>query len=73
MTNPDKRAQIDHNFTYHSPKAGQLLKYEQLRAEAKNLAHLIVDLTPFSREQSIALTELESCVMWANAAIARNE
>lgn len=69
----NKKAQIEHNFTYHPPKAGQPEKYTQLREKAKELALLITELTPHSREQSVALTELETCVMWANAAIARNE
>ena len=37
------------------------------------MAEEIVKHTPPSREQSLALTALEECVMWANAAIARNE
>ena len=36
-------------------------------------AHLIVTLTPKSREQSLALTKLEEAIMHANSAIARNE
>jgi hypothetical protein len=32
-----------------------------------------VEHTPESREQSLALTNLEQAVMWANAAIARRE
>jgi hypothetical protein len=64
---------IETNFTYHAPKGDQVQRYEQLRDKAKELALLIVELTPLSREQSIALTELETSVMWTNAAIARNE
>jgi len=64
---------IETNFTYHAPKPGQPEKYEQIRAKAKELAYLITELTPSSREQSLAMTELESSVFWANAAIARNE
>jgi hypothetical protein len=33
---------------------------------------LINDLCPESREKSLAITNLEQAVMWANAAIARN-
>lgn len=70
---PDqKRAQIENNFTYHAPKPGQPEKYTAIREKAKELALLIVESTPASREQSLAITELESCVMWANAGIARN-
>ena len=39
----------------------------------KQLAHLLVTNCPESRELSCALTKLEEAVMWANAAIARNE
>ncbi len=64
---------IQNNFTYHAPKEGQQERYVQLREKAKELALLIVALTPVSREQSVALTELETATFWANAAIARNE
>jgi len=68
-----KHAMIEHNFTYHAPKPGQPELYTALRAKAKELALLIIDSTPASREQSVALTELETAVFWANAAIARGE
>lgn len=64
---------IENNFKYHTPKNGQSEKYEEIRAQAKELAKKLVELCPPSRELSLALTELESAVMWANAAIARNE
>lgn len=60
-------------FTYHSPKGDQTVRYEAIRGAALKLARVIADLTPESREQSLAITELESAVMWANAAIARRE
>lgn len=60
-------------FTYHQPKPGQPPRFEQLRAKAKEMADLLVFLTPDSREQDLALTSLEQAVMWANAAIARRE
>lgn len=64
---------IDNNFRYHAPKDGQPEKYEEIRAQAKALAEKLVTLCPPSRELSLALTELETAVMWANASIARNE
>lgn len=70
---PLTRQDVERNFTYHRPTAGQPEKYERLRGEARRLALLIFDLCPESRERSIALTEVESAVMWANAAIARNQ
>lgn len=69
MSKPD----LDRNFTYHPPKPGQPERYQRLREKAKELAYLIDELCPQSRERSIAMTELETSVFWANAAIARNE
>ena len=64
---------IENNFTYHPPTGDQDERYTAIRAAAKSLALLIADKTPYSREQSLALTNLEQAVFWANAAIARNE
>ncbi|KOY81673.1 hypothetical protein I6G82_08395 [Lysinibacillus macroides] len=64
---------VENNFKYHAPKAGQTEKYGAIREKAKELAYLIDNLCPNSREKSVAFTELETAVMWANAAIARNE
>lgn len=69
---PDRRAEIENNFTYHPPVGEQLNKYEVLRSQAKEFAILLVSLTPTSREQSLALTHLEEVIFWANASIARN-
>ena len=65
--------QIENNFVYHAPKSEQVEKYSRIRNEAKSLALMLAELCPESRELSVALTELESAVMWANASIARNE
>jgi hypothetical protein len=66
-------ARIENNFTYHAPKGDQLARYQLIRDTAKKLALLLIDNTPVSREQSLALTQLEDAVMWANASIARGE
>lgn len=63
---------IEKNFTYHPPKEGQPEKYTAIRDKAKDLALMVDDLVPDSREKSLALTKLEETVMWANAGIARN-
>jgi hypothetical protein len=68
-----KRQQIDNAFVYHSPKDDQLERYQRIRDKGKELALLIDQITPPSREQSLALTNLEQATMWANASIARNE
>jgi hypothetical protein len=68
-----RREQLERVFTYHSPKDDQPERYVAIRNKAKELAILIVEETPFSREQATALTSLETAIFWANAAIARNE
>lgn len=65
-------ATIENNFKHHPPTDEQVAKYAEIRSEAKALALQIDKLCPASREKSLALTNLEQAVMWANAAIARN-
>jgi hypothetical protein len=67
------RADINNRFTYHSPKEGQTDRYEDLRDVGKAMALEINRHCPDSREKSLAITKVEEAVMWANAAIARNE
>ena len=69
----EKDLNIENNFKYHAPVNGQTVKYDALRREGKELAYRIKELTPKSREQSLAFTNLEQALFWANAAIARNE
>lgn len=68
-----QRKEIEHRFTYHAPKTDQPERHVQIREKAKELGLLIHEATPESREQSLALTNLEQTVFWANAAIARRE
>lgn len=64
---------IENNFTYHAPKANQVERYTEIRNRGKDFAEEIEALCPESREKSLAMTKVEEAVMWANAAIARNE
>ena len=64
---------IENNFTYHAPINDQTERYSNIRTEARILAKTINTLCPESREKSLAFTNLEQAVMWANASIARNE
>lgn len=75
MYTPDEKTvkQIQNNFKYHSPLPHQPERYTRIRAAAGDLAMLLACNCPASRELSLALTHLEDSVMWANAAIARNE
>ncbi|ALH46432.1 hypothetical protein ABNC92_10750 [Paenibacillus larvae] len=63
--------QIENNFKYHAPKLGHTIDIEAVREKAKELAYLLDELCPNSREKSLAMTNLEQAVMWANASIAR--
>ena len=67
------RDRLENDFIYHRPFGNQQERYVALREGGKRLAQLVVDLSPVSREQSLALTNIEQAIMWANAAIARNE
>ncbi|UFT98089.1 hypothetical protein KO561_12840 [Radiobacillus kanasensis] len=64
--------QIENNFKYHAPKEGQIVLYNEIREQSKELATYIDIHCPDSREKSLAITKLEEAVMWANASIARN-
>lgn len=66
-------ADIDNNFAYHAPAGDQAKRYGQLRDSGKSFAKDVFIHCPDSREKSIALAKIEEAVMWANAAIARNE
>lgn len=63
---------LDNIYKYHAPKDGQPEKYVAIREKAKELAELMSELCPESRELSVALTNLETATFWANASIARN-
>lgn len=66
--------ELEKRFTYHAPKNDIVKgKYDGIRNEAKEYAKLLIKICPESRELSVALTHLETAVMWANASIARNE
>jgi hypothetical protein len=60
-------------FTTRRLTGTQSGRHETIRAGAALFADTILDLTPDSREQALAITHLEQAVMWANAAIARRE
>ncbi len=73
MTKEELEVRIENDFSYHAPIKDQVVRYGDIRDGGKQLAKLMLELTPISREQSIALTLLEQAIMMANAAIARNE
>lgn len=64
---------LKNDFTYHTPNESQIKRYGQIRHEAGLFAGILLMYCPPSRERSLALTNLETAVFYANAAIARNE
>ena len=64
--------ELQNRFIYHPPIDGQQEKYEELRAKGLELAQLIANHCPESREQSLAVRKVEEAIFWAIASIARN-
>lgn len=62
---------LDARFMTHPLSTADQAHVDDIRERAIELAHLIADETPPSREQSLALTKLEEAVFWAVAAVAR--
>lgn len=60
-------------FSYHAPHGDQVDRYSQLRVQARELAIMMLELCPDSREKALALTNLQQSIMWANASIAITE
>lgn len=63
---------LRNDFAYHKPPdEAQAARCTEIRKAYLTLALLVVDSTPASRDQSVALTHLEESMRAANAAIAK--
>lgn len=60
-------------YLYHQPSEESKEKIRKLREAFSNLDDLIKELTPGSREQSCAITNLEQSAMWAIKAVVVND
>jgi len=60
-------------FAWHLPTPSQAERCTAIHGKALELAELLVAECPPSREQALALTNLEQTVFWANSAIARRD
>lgn len=69
----DRYYPVERNFKYHAPQKDQIPRYQDIRNHGLNMARYITESCPRSPERDQALQHLEEAVMWANAAIARNE
>jgi hypothetical protein len=67
------RDRLEGDFTYHAPHPDQLPRYARLRRMAYELAMEVAALCPPGRERSLAWTNIEQAIMYANAAIAREK
>lgn len=67
-----KDESLVHDFTYHDSDSEKAQAYQDIRNNALMLSRLINIICPDSREKSLAITNIEQAVMWANASIARN-
>jgi hypothetical protein len=66
--------ELDKRFDYHAPDEVRQTLREEVRGLFKALAEELNDniLVTESREKSETFTLLETALLWANAAIARN-
>jgi hypothetical protein len=71
--NSETTKRVIRDFVHHPPGGDQVERYIQIRERGRQLAMCLCSYCPPSRELSLALTNIEQSVMWANAAIARNE
>jgi hypothetical protein len=63
---------IANRFTFHpADTAEKRFAHEDVRAHFLALAEYLNEKLPSGREKSLAITELEKVMFWANAAIAR--
>lgn len=66
------KAQLENYFTYHSPTAEQLPKYQAIRDAGLAFATVIVENTLPGRDQDNAVDQIRQTVMRANQSIACN-
>ncbi len=69
----EDKVRLEKDYSYNRAKGDQGSRYGNLMYHAKSFAEILMLSCPRSRELSLALTNLEQSVMWAIAAIARNE
>ncbi len=70
MTNLTKeQAEINSRFGFHKPDAEGVAQMTTIRKKVRELAILIQDTCPESREKATAFTQLSFVMMAANSAI----
>lgn len=65
---------LRNRFEYHPPQTRERAEAHQVvRTAMLGTAIIVNDAAPDGREKSLAITHLEQAMMWANAAIAREQ
>ena len=72
MNAGERLENVKFNIDHHKPTEAGIKLIEANREAFKVLATKIVDNCPDGRELSLALTNLEQALFWANASVARN-
>lgn len=66
-------AEVENRFTFHPANSeGRQDAHNDVREGCRELAVKLYHLLPNSREKSLAITALDDCQQWGNAAIARH-
>ena len=63
--------EIERRLNHHDLDEDKKIRILNIRNAAKQLAYVITNVCPEGREESLSLTRLEECLMWANASVAR--
>jgi len=67
-------SRVESDLSYHKPTDQTVSdRLEANRAHGKQLAHFLIENCPPGRELSMALTNLQQAMMWANAALVINQ
>lgn len=64
---------IERNLVNHPPSGQTQTFMEEVRRDYHTVVRQLFGLVPYSRERSLALTKLEESLMWAMAALARDD
>ena len=64
----------DVRFKHHPPTSDNVADtHHEVRLRFSEVAHWLEENVPNCRERSVALTNLETAMMWSNAAVARTQ